>query len=121
MGECTLLPTPHPIEPFIRKPPFTRSLSVVVPCLNEEATIAELVEQLASTLDGISSEFEIIVVDDGSRDATPQVLRELAGERPWLKVIQFRRTFGQTAALMAGCRAARGATLIAIDADLQND
>lgn len=122
MGECTVLHRPRAAEePHVRKLRPTRSVSVVAPCLDEADTIAELVEQLGSTLEGISSDFEVIVVDDGSRDATPRILRELAEERPWLKIIQFRRTFGQTAALMAGFRAARGAIVVAIDADLQND
>ncbi|PTY04223.1 glycosyltransferase [Opitutaceae bacterium EW11] len=122
MGECTL-PAPARLEyePRALPPKFPHEISVVIPCLDESATIGELVERLASSLHSITAGFEIIVVDDGSRDATPRILSSMAADRPWLKVIRFRRSFGQTAALMAGFRAARGSILVAIDADLQND
>jgi glycosyltransferase involved in cell wall biosynthesis len=96
-------------------------LSVVVPIYNEEESIPQLVERLNSVLSTIPGGSEIIAVDDGSRDRSFAILRELAAQHPHLHVIRFRRNFGQTAAFAAGFDAARGAVVVTIDADLQND
>src|SRR4029077_8715177 len=76
---------------------------------------------LVAELDGFYDSYEIIAVNDGSRDASQEVLEAAAEHYPQLKVIQFRRNAGQTAALMAGIDHARGDVIVTIDADLQND
>jgi glycosyltransferase involved in cell wall biosynthesis len=99
-------------------------VTIVIPCYNEVETIPRLVAALdgaEATLRGIGREAEIVVVDDGSRDGTEAKLREAAATRPWLRLIRFRRNFGQTAAMAAGFKAARGDVVVPMDADLQND
>lgn len=94
-------------------------ISVVVPVYNEEANIAELVERVAKALAG--HEFELVVIDDGSRDGTAETLQRLAAERPWLKPLYLIRNYGQSAALQAGFDAATGEVIVTLDGDLQND
>ena len=96
-------------------------LSVVIPIYNEVENVAELHARLHAVLDDLGHSFEIIAVDDGSTDGTFAVLQELAAEDSHLKVVRFRRNFGQTAGFAAGFDLARGQTVITIDADLQND
>jgi len=99
---------------------YRKELSVVVPVYNEEQNISPLLDALVPVLEALAKSFEIIIVNDGSSDRTESVLRAEAG-RHGLKVINFRRNCGQTAALMAGIDHASGETIIFIDADLQND
>ncbi|MGH2369824.1 MAG: glycosyltransferase family 2 protein, partial [Chloroflexota bacterium] len=96
-------------------------LSVVAPVYNEEGNLFPLHQRLVETLEPLRRTFEIIYVDDGSRDQSFTELAIIAGSDPRAKVIQFRRNFGQTAAISAGVAAARGAVVVFIDADLQND
>ena len=99
-------------------------LSLVIPCFNEEEAIPELLPKLddaVKTLLAAGHTVEILLVDDGSRDKTPQLLREATAGRPHLRVIRFARNYGQTAAMAAGFDAARGDVIIPLDADLQND
>jgi len=96
-------------------------LSIVVPVYNEEENIAYLYQQLTSVLDPLGRDYEIICVDDGSADHSFELLRQLAEGDPRVKVIRFRRNFGQTAAFSAGFDYAQGEIIITIDADLQND
>lgn len=96
-------------------------LSIIVPVFNEEDNIGPLCEQLSRVLPGLGHPFEIIVVNDGSTDATRERLDALAGSAPGLRVIHLRRNFGQTAAMMAGIDHAAGGILIPMDGDLQND
>jgi glycosyltransferase involved in cell wall biosynthesis len=96
-------------------------ISVIVPVYNEEANILPLHGELLTTLQSIDRPFEIVYVDDGSVDSSFARLKELAAECPEITVIQFRRNFGQTAALAAGIEHSRGDILIFMDADLQND
>jgi glycosyltransferase involved in cell wall biosynthesis len=96
-------------------------LSVIVPIFNEEGSIARLLERLFAVLDALQYRFEIITVNDGSRDASLALLRAAAERRPELKIVNFRRNYGQTAAMMAGIDHASGDIIVAIDADLQND
>ena len=96
-----------------------RRISVVVPVYNEELNVAELFERLAAVLTGADVEF--IFVDDGSTDRTVDVLEQLAGRDERVRLIRFRRNFGQTAALSAGIDHARGEIIIPMDGDLQND
>jgi glycosyltransferase involved in cell wall biosynthesis len=96
-------------------------LSVIVPVFNEEESIAPLVGSLMSVLNRLGRVFEIIFVDDGSNDRSPEKLANAVAEHPEIKVIQFRYNTGQAAALMAGIDHASGDTIVTIDADLQND
>lgn len=93
-------------------------LSVVVPVFNEEDNVAELHAQLS---DVIGENAEIIFVDDGSFDATPERLSAIVASDSRVRVIKFRRNFGQTAALSAGIDHARGEIIVPMDGDLQND
>ncbi len=95
-------------------------LSVVVPLLNEQDNIGPLYEQITQTLKD-KYNYEIIFVDDGSSDGSFDILADLQKEDNRMRVISFRKNFGQTAALSAGFAHAKGKIIIAIDADLQND
>lgn len=96
-------------------------LSVVVPIYSEEENIKPLYAAITAALDPASLTFEIICVDDGSADNSFAILKELAAGDRRLRVIRFRRNFGQTAAMAAGFEAARGAVVVPMDGDLQND
>ncbi|MBD3679072.1 MAG: glycosyltransferase family 2 protein [Rhodobacteraceae bacterium] len=96
-------------------------ISVVVPFLDETATLEPLTTQLAEVLGATGREYEIILVDDGSRDGGGEVAEELAAKDSHLRVIRFTRNFGKAAALSAGMGKARGAVIITMDADLQDD
>ena len=95
-------------------------LSVVVPLLDEEDNLPALYEQIKRALEG-RYDYEIIFVDDGSTDGSFGVLKGLHASNPRVRVIRFRRNFGQTAALSAGFAHAKGEVIVAMDADLQND
>ncbi|MBM3974724.1 MAG: glycosyltransferase family 2 protein [Planctomycetes bacterium] len=96
-------------------------LSVVVPIYNEEDNVGPLHEALTHALQLYGRSYEIVFVDDGSSDSTRDALRELAAVDSNLRVVMFRRNYGQTAAMAAGFRAARGRTIVSMDGDLQND
>lgn len=96
-------------------------LSVVIPAYNEEENVPILYEKLKKVLDSLGEDYEIIFVDDGSTDGTYQRLKQLAEKDSWLKVIRFKRNYGQTAAMSAGFEHAKGDVIITLDADLQND
>lgn len=99
----------------------TLDLTVFLPVYNEEENLPELYERLAKEMSQLGLSYEIIFVDDGSRDGSFGVLRELAASDPHVRVIRFTANFGQTAAMRAAIEHARGRVLIAMDADLQND
>lgn len=96
-------------------------ISVVVPVFNEEQNIPMLVDALQAVLPRVEGGFEIIAVNDGSRDNSLAVLLAAGEHCPELRIVDFRRNFGQTAALMAGIDHAEGEIVVLIDADLQND
>lgn len=96
-------------------------LSLVIPVFNEEENIPLLLAEIRAALDPLPLAYEVLWVDDGSTDASPAVLRGLAAGDPRLRVIRLRRNSGQSAALGSGFRAARGETIVTLDADLQND
>ncbi|MBL9038881.1 MAG: glycosyltransferase family 2 protein [Archangium sp.] len=96
-------------------------LSIVIPFYNEEQNVRVVHEELTRTLQDLAREYEIIAIDDGSADATFEHLTALAASDPRLIVIRFRRNFGQTAALSAGIERARGAVIVPMDGDWQND
>lgn len=96
-------------------------VSVVIPIYNEEANVAELVARVGAALQRTGKSFELICVDDGSRDGSAAVLEALATERPWLKPLYLIRNYGQSAALQAGFDAAQGEIIVTLDGDLQNE
>jgi len=96
-----------------------RAVSVVVPVRNEAGNIAPLVAEIAGALKDRS--FEIVYVNDGSRDATEQELRALMSERPWLRQIRHTQSCGQSAAIRTGVATARAPLVVTIDGDGQND
>jgi glycosyltransferase involved in cell wall biosynthesis len=99
-------------------------VSIVVPCFNEEATIPRLCAALdaaVAKLEAGGRPTEVLVIDDGSTDGSFAQLKSAAATRPWLRLIRFRRNFGQTAAMAAGFDQARAPVVVPMDADLQND
>ena len=97
------------------------ALSVVVPVFNEEESLPRLMETLTSVLGTLPYPYEIILVNDGSTDNSLAVMRAFGATYPQVKVVDFRRNYGQTAALMAGIDHATNDVVVMIDADLQND
>ena len=96
-------------------------LSVLIPAYNEDACIAAVVRETACVLHGLGRSFEILVVDDGSSDWTPGRLNDLRAEVSELRALRLATNSGQSAALLAGFRAARGRIFVTLDADGQND
>lgn len=96
-------------------------LSIVVPLYNEEDSVTPLYHAISRVLDGLPVSAEIIFVDDGSRDATFTVAKRLASTDKRLRVVKFRRNYGQTPAMAAGIDESRGRIIITMDGDLQND
>jgi glycosyltransferase involved in cell wall biosynthesis len=96
-------------------------LSVVVPVFNEEENVAQLCEAIHAAVSVLGRSYEVLLVDDGSQDATWERLVAGARQYPHFRLIRFRRNFGQTAAMAAGFHASRGDIVITLDADLQND
>ncbi len=99
----------------------TIEYSVIVPLMNEEETVELLYSKIVEAMDSIDEPYEIVFIDDGSTDKTFEIMRRLQGKDEHLKVIKFRRNFGQSAAMGAGFEYASGETVIAMDGDLQND
>jgi glycosyltransferase involved in cell wall biosynthesis len=97
------------------------SISLVIPVYNEEENLLVLHEELHGVLETMTPHYEILFVDDGSRDRSADVLRALYEEDPHVRVVRFRRNFGQTAAFTAGFDHARGNLVVTMDADGQND
>lgn len=96
-------------------------LSVLIPIFDEEESIPALAEQLFPVLRSLGRSYEVIAVNDGSRDRSQEVLEEVAAKYPELKIVRFRRNAGQTAAMMAGIDYSSGEIVVTLDADLQND
>ncbi|MHC1783122.1 MAG: glycosyltransferase family 2 protein [Anaerolineaceae bacterium] len=97
-------------------------LSVVIPVYNEQETLPFLYQALMDALNPMECEWEVVLVDDGSRDESQKVLEELTEKNPsHIKVVILRRNFGQTAAIAAGIDNASGDIIVLMDADLQND
>jgi undecaprenyl-phosphate 4-deoxy-4-formamido-L-arabinose transferase len=95
-------------------------LSVVVPVYNSEAFLSELVARIRPVLEKTASTYELILVNDGSRDGSWRVIEELAGRHDWIRGINLMRNFGQHNALLCGIRAARHGIIVTMDDDLQN-
>lgn len=96
------------------------SISCVVPCLNEHANLGVLIPGLITVLKKLTPRYEIIVVDDGSTDATPELVNRLAEAHPEIVYLQLSRNFGKENALSAGLEAAQGQVVVSMDADLQH-
>jgi glycosyltransferase involved in cell wall biosynthesis len=96
-------------------------LSVVIPLFNEEENVRPLFAALLPALRQLALRFEIIVVNDGSSDGSLEALKAVAAQTPELRIVDFRRNYGQTAAMMAGIDHATGEIIVSMDADLQND
>ena len=97
------------------------SLSVVIPVYNEEAVLPALFARLYPALDALGCTYEIVFVNDGSRDKSPALLREQFQARPDVtRVVLFNGNFGQHMAIMAGFEHCRGERVVTLDADLQN-
>lgn len=96
-------------------------ISIVVPIYNEEENVKALHEKVTAALADSRLDYELILVDDGSSDGSFRLLQVIAGDDPRVKVIRFRRNFGQTAAMAAGFDAAAGRVIVPMDGDLQND
>lgn len=108
----------YSLQPNFKAPP---KLSLFLPVYNEEESLPRLNEKIAEAMEQLGTTYEVVYVDDGSSDRSLELLRRFAAEDPRIRVISFRRNYGQTAAMAAGITAARGDVLIPMDADLQND
>lgn len=96
-------------------------LSVIAPLYNEEDSVTPLYEAIVKSVDRMGVDYEILFVDDGSKDNTVAVASELAAKDKRLRIVKFRRNYGQTPAMAAGIDNARGRILVTMDGDLQND
>lgn len=103
------------------KDPAPILLSIIVPILNEAENIDPLLSEIESVLPSIGGACEVILVDDGSTDASWEKIAQAAASYPWLRGLRFLANRGQTAAMVAGIDAARGEVIAFLDADLQND
>jgi len=95
--------------------------SIIIPAYNEEENIGQLIDEVSNVMQRIDSSYEMIVIDDGSNDGTLKAIITMRENKPHLKIIQFRKNFGQTAAIDAGIKYSSGEIIITIDSDLQND
>jgi glycosyltransferase involved in cell wall biosynthesis len=99
----------------------TPRLSIVIPVLDEEGSIPELVERIRSVCDGAGFTFEVLLIDDGSTDETWDVIMEMHQRDPRVAGLRFRRNYGKSAALAVGFERARGRYVVTMDGDLQDD
>lgn len=95
--------------------------SIVIPFKNEEENVEPLLNEIAPVMHQLGAPFEVIAIEDGSTDGTLTRLRELKRVLPWLRVIKFKRNFGQSSAFDAGFKAAQGEYIVTLDGDRQND
>ncbi len=96
-------------------------ITVVLPCFNEEGNLRPLISAIREGLEPIKVDYEIVITDDCSRDNSWCVLKQLASEDKRIRALRFESNAGQSAAMWAGMRAARGAYIFTLDADMQND
>lgn len=101
--------------------PTTLEVSVLVPVLNEEATVAALAERVLANLDATGTRCELLFIDDGSTDGTSDAVRREHERDPRVRLVRLRRNFGKAAALSAGVDHAHGRVLVTMDGDLQDD
>src|SRR6185295_9071703 len=114
---------PIPIRPAVEPSPEPAELdvSVLIPVIDEAATVEELAQRVAAVLEREGRSFEIIFIDDGSRDGTPARVREARACDPRVKLVRLRRNFGKAAALSAGFDHSIGRIIVTMDGDLQDD
>jgi glycosyltransferase involved in cell wall biosynthesis len=98
-----------------------KDISIVIPLFDEESNIEKLYTQLKVVLKDLDKEYELIFIDDGSTDNSFSILEGFHNKDKTVKVVQFRRNFGKSAALSAGFKCAKGKIIITMDADLQDD
>ena len=115
MGEPETVP-----QPVSRRLEAYPEVSVVVPVFNEEGTLDEVYRRATATLEELGRPYELIVVDDGSRDGTWAIVERLAAQDARVRAVRFKRNFGQHPAMHAGLVRARGDVVVTMDADLQN-
>jgi len=96
-------------------------ISVIIPVYNEEASLSQIVDELAAVLGSMGRDYEMIFIDDGSRDGSGETLKKLAAGNKHMRIIRMRRNFGKSAALQCGFRKSRGDIVITMDGDLQDD
>ena len=99
---------------------YEKDLSIVISLFNEEESLPELISWIEKVMASNGYRYEIIMVDDGSRDRSWDIIRELSGKNPCIRGISFRRNYGKSAALFHGFKAAEGRVVITMDADLQD-
>ena len=115
-------PTPQMQKPLVAGGAEPRpEISVVIPLYNEEPNVEPLLDELFSVLRGLGRSYEVICVDDGSKDGTFAKVALYAAKEPTLRAFRFRLNFGQTAAMSCGIEHARGDVIVPMDGDLQND
>src|SRR5258708_5099441 len=100
---------------------MTPDLSIVVPLYNEEDSVRPMHAAIVKAVEPLGVAFEIVFVDDGSRDATVGIVDEIARHDPRVCLVKFRRNYGQTPAMAAGIAQAGGEVIVTMDGDLQND
>jgi len=115
------IPSVSPTDEEAAVGPDVIDVSVVVPVLDEEETVRALAEQVLSVLDSLGRSCEVVFVDDGSQDHTVERIRETHIADPRVRLVRLRRNFGKAAALCAGFDVSRGALIITMDGDLQDD
>jgi len=96
-------------------------VSIVIPFLNESPNLKPLCDEIKAAMDGVDKEYEVLFIDDGSTDDGLDILEQCRADMPQVKVVSFRRNFGQTAAMVAGLDYAEGEIVVTLDADRQND
>ncbi len=109
---------PAIVEEILKENP---AISIVVPVYNEEESVEPLYHKIRGACSELGSSYEMVFVDDGSRDRTFEILRGIHERDPSVKVVRFRKNFGQTAAMAAGFELANGELIVSMDGDLQND
>lgn len=100
--------------------PNEPELSIVIPVYNEEENLPELLQRLKASLVALGRSYEILFVNDGSKDRSLQILKEASAADPCITIVDFNRNYGQHAAVFAGFEASRGDVIVTLDADLQN-
>lgn len=100
---------------------MTIKYSVVIPLKDEEDNVADLIAELEPVMNSLNQPWELICIEDGSKDRTQNILKDLSKEKKYLRVLLFTRNFGQSSAFDAGFKAAKGEFVITLDGDRQND
>lgn len=100
---------------------MTIQYSVIIPLKNEEDNIIDLIEELEPVMHSLKMPWELICVDDGSTDQTRNILTDLISQKPYIRLLVFKKNYGQSSAFDAGFKAAKGEYVITLDGDRQND